>query len=386
MTDDHLSLDELAELDEGLLGTDRAGSARSHLAGCETCRASADAITAARTALSDLPPVTMPAEVQNRIDRALADAAAVDTDDSTGSLVELERPSDTDPRVDSGPAIDTAPLPAAAPRLVDSARSSDVMPAQGTVARPRFGRPTMASSAAAAAVVLAAGAIIVAHYHHHGAATPSHLAGGPSIAGGDANPELSRSQPTSVVKSSTGLEYTTANLAARVRSVLARAPGSTPGAAPTTASGGSDTTSGATGGGSGSSAGSAGSTANSAAHPGGAGKAGRFANSSKAPLTPATAAGDALTLDDSPIPQVLQPLAHSQKRILSCAVALTGQPDAVPEHVDFARWTNDTYHNAPSAIFIFRGATAATVAVYVTNPTCSGNAIVRDFSQVSVDG
>ena len=45
--DTHLTLDELAELDEGLLAPERELEVRSHLDGCAECRARADAIAAA---------------------------------------------------------------------------------------------------------------------------------------------------------------------------------------------------------------------------------------------------------------------------------------------------------------------------------------------------
>jgi hypothetical protein len=77
-------------------------------------------------------------------------------------------------------------------------------------------------------------------------------------------------------------------------------------------------------------------------------------------------------------------LFASQAKIIQCAKTLTGQANAVPEHVDFARWSGGALHNVPSAIFIFQGSTPSTVAVWVTNPTCSGNDLIRTVSQVSI--
>lgn len=67
---DHLSLDELAELEEGIAAD--AGALRAHLDGCATCRQRAGQLHASRALLSALPPDSMPPEVAARIDAALA--------------------------------------------------------------------------------------------------------------------------------------------------------------------------------------------------------------------------------------------------------------------------------------------------------------------------
>jgi hypothetical protein len=66
----HLSLDALAELEEGIAGD--TARLEGHLAGCSTCRARAGQLRASRALLSALPPVPMPADVAARIDAALA--------------------------------------------------------------------------------------------------------------------------------------------------------------------------------------------------------------------------------------------------------------------------------------------------------------------------
>jgi hypothetical protein len=67
---DHLSLDALAELQEGI--ADDADALRRHLDGCADCRARAGQLHTSRALLSALPTDSMPADVAARIDAALA--------------------------------------------------------------------------------------------------------------------------------------------------------------------------------------------------------------------------------------------------------------------------------------------------------------------------
>jgi hypothetical protein len=76
VSDDHSSLDELADLDEGLLQPSRADEVRAHLAGCAACRDRHQALRDVHDELAVLPPETMPPGVVEKLDRALADAAA----------------------------------------------------------------------------------------------------------------------------------------------------------------------------------------------------------------------------------------------------------------------------------------------------------------------
>jgi len=69
--DAHLSLDALADLDEGL--SDDAEQAQSaHVESCPTCQRRRARLRATRALLSTLPPEPMPQEVGDRIDAALA--------------------------------------------------------------------------------------------------------------------------------------------------------------------------------------------------------------------------------------------------------------------------------------------------------------------------
>jgi hypothetical protein len=193
VTDDHLSLDELAELDEGILPLERVSAAQAHLADCAQCRAGADAITAARSALADLPSVPMPADVQARLNQAIA-AEAGETGESGARTV----------------VPDVVALP-----------------------RRRFGFPTMAASAAAAAVILAVGAVVVAHIQQGGG--PSTTAGSTadaplsSATGAGSAGAPNSHLPTSV----TGTTYTPASLPGQIATLLGANTVGLPLAAPT---------------------------------------------------------------------------------------------------------------------------------------------------------
>jgi hypothetical protein len=75
VSDDHSSLDELADLDEGLLQPSRADEVRAHLAGCAACQDRHQALRDVHDELAVLPPETMPPAVVEKLDRALAGAA-----------------------------------------------------------------------------------------------------------------------------------------------------------------------------------------------------------------------------------------------------------------------------------------------------------------------
>jgi hypothetical protein len=289
VSNDHLSIDELAELDEGLLTPEREIEARAHLAGCDQCRAKADTITATRATLAGLPAAKMPEEVKARLDNALADAAP---------------------------------------------RSTSVVPSLDAHRAKRFGRPTMAASAAAAAIVLLVGAIVVAHglgANNH-KSTEEAGAGTSAVAPSTTNVPA---QPKNYVRTSTGLNYTPANLLTNIPGLVARAPSDGPAAS----------------------------------------------------LPSSTAATNSTShaLIDRPVPASLKPLYDSRTKLLNCARYVSGTPNAVPIAVDFGRWTNDQYTAAPSVIFVFRDPEPDRVDVIVTDPTCSGVGAVRILVKVPLN-
>jgi hypothetical protein len=342
VNDDHLSLEQIAELDEGLLPPERISGARAHLHGCPECRARLDALAQIRSMLADLPPVTMPADVLDRLNAALHEASTERlAPDHTGIDADVPAPT-TD-------------------------RSMTVTPALATVSRPRFGRPTAAASAAAAAVVLAVGAIVFAHFHHTGTSPAS-----TTSAAGTVRP-LTQPNPAIVahpdqsadyVQYSTGLTYTQTNLAKNVPGLVASVPGltsATTGRAPHTRSvplpqrsaspGVPDQLSGSTG-------------------SGGAAQYGRQPSHqtlSKKYPTKAT------SLADQPVPAALRPLYHSRQKLLQCAATLTTIPGAVPIAVDFGRWTGPTARHIPAVVFVFGTTDPNKVDVYVSRASCDSS-------------
>ncbi|HEU5034661.1 MAG TPA: hypothetical protein VFT62_07895 [Mycobacteriales bacterium] len=81
----HLDLDALADLDEGLLPEAAAELHAAHLATCAECQARAARVQSARTVLRELPAVTIPPAVEQRLAATLRGA--------TPTVVPLERPS-----------------------------------------------------------------------------------------------------------------------------------------------------------------------------------------------------------------------------------------------------------------------------------------------------
>ncbi len=97
---EHLDVDALADLEEGLLDRDHVASARAHVAGCPRCRAELAALTGVRERLSAAAEVEpMPAEVVARLDRALAAVAAEPASTAvTRSVIPLREPQHSSPR------------------------------------------------------------------------------------------------------------------------------------------------------------------------------------------------------------------------------------------------------------------------------------------------
>jgi hypothetical protein len=335
VTDDHLSTDELAELDEGLLAPEAADAARAHLDGCDECRARLVAIAAIRTTLGALPPVTMPDDVVARLDAALAGAAAAQPPTPA-----VEPPSGSETVM---------------PNVIDLPKRQNA-----------FGRLTWAGGAVAATLVLLVGAIVIGHSRNHGSSAGSSGAGGTSALapksdsiGSVVGPNVSSTFTTS----STGHTYTAANLPTLIPSLVAPAF-----AAATPQTHGTPEP-------------SAASSANSTLST-------RSTAPSSATATGTTASGGQATapepgrLPEVATPKALLPIARSRSLLLACAASLTGN-GAVPEAIDFALWTDPPrYHKTPSIIMVFNGIHPSTVTVYVVSPTCSGNDPVRTFQEV----
>jgi hypothetical protein len=174
--DEHLSFDELTELAEGLLARRKESTARAHLASCDECSARADALERTTTALGDLGPLTMPADVVARLDRALASAAQ-------------EAPGDT------------------------------VVPDLGAVRRRRLAAIPMPYAAAASVVVVAivgVGIATLGHRHHGSAASDT-------AASAIATPLVSTSAPHQLIQEESGQTYTPKSLTALVPTLVSPA-------------------------------------------------------------------------------------------------------------------------------------------------------------------
>ncbi|WP_327679034.1 zf-HC2 domain-containing protein [Kitasatospora sp. NBC_00458] len=124
----HPSVDELADLAEGLIeARDAAEALRHHLAGCPECRETADALAEVRTLLGATEPPAMPADVAARLDAALAAAAADHAATGTGSAPASGEPGSAPQTPGNAPQAPrdapapprpphAAPTPSAAPR------------------------------------------------------------------------------------------------------------------------------------------------------------------------------------------------------------------------------------------------------------------------------
>ena len=318
---DHLSLDDLAELDEDLLEPDRAASARAHLAGCETCRAQLAQLSEVRAQLRDLPRPEMPAEVATRVETALAQAGDA-----------------TDPTV---------------------------VPLAGAAERRRFGRPTAAATAAAAAVVLLVGAIVVALVHHSGDKSGTEATGVNGTATATSGLAPANQQPKDYRLSASGDVYTPTTLTRLVPGLVTSAtqapsagryaptgtsqtPAAEPSHAPTSAS-----------------------TNTSSPTQAGPAQAGPGAATDKHRSAALLAGG-------------LRPDYGNRSWLLSCARYLTGESNAVPIAIDFGRWTNASYKSAPSIVFVFRDINPSYVDVFVSGPTCHGTDAIRTYQTVGV--
>ena len=219
---DHVDLDVLAALSEGLLDSAEAGQAQRHLRGCTTCTARAAAlgeVPAALRRVSEAQPPPVPAWVAERLDAALAAEAGSDgLAAGAGSGLAAEARPDL--------AAPTPPPPDHVPAIADARqrRRRGHWPASGIL------RPL---GAAAAVCLLAGGG-----YALFRAATPSatstaasapHRSAAATAPANRANP-LIRHQATvpgatspEVLRS--GINYQPTQLQGQVESVLRQTSG-----------------------------------------------------------------------------------------------------------------------------------------------------------------
>lgn len=359
----HLSMDELADLDEGLLPPERTSAARAHLQHCDRCGARAAALASTGEALRALGPVAIPAEVADRIDAALAAQA--------------------------GQARTRRPAAAAAPDRTASAGvatpssaepTSTVVPELGEVRRRRFGRPTLPAAAAAAVIVLAITAVVVGHANHHGHSS-GQQAGAESVEPLVGVPQTN----TNLTPVSTGRTYDPSNLAAYVPALLS-GPGTSHGAvASTTQATGAASSTDTTAGGA---AGGAATAPSAAASPGRSAKSGSTLRQSTKQFAAPKAAPQPRFTVNAPVPAALARFKNSTAAVINCAAFITDTPDAVPEAVDFGRWSDPTIsppiRHKPALIMVFADKTSlASVDVYVVAPPCGQSSLLK-FQKVAL--
>lgn len=179
---DHLSLDQLAELEEGI--ADDGDALRRHLDHCTVCRRRTGQLRASRALLSALPPEPMPAEVAARVDAALA--------------------------AEPAPARGFVP-------------GGDIVPMRGR--RAWWRGPNVAAVAAGIAVLALGAALVVGH------------AGGNSTGQNAAKAPDSANRPAAGVTSGlkqwqTGQNYTRATLPGLVTGIVLETPPPLPAASP----------------------------------------------------------------------------------------------------------------------------------------------------------
>lgn len=318
MNDEHVPGDELAELDEGLLPAIRAAQVDEHLADCAPCRERRAQIGEVRHRLAALPPVSMPGGVSDRISAS------------------LRGDSRTPPR-DTG------------------VHDSTVVPLQPP-SRHRRRPPALAGVAATIVVLAAIAAVVVGHFRHHSGASHHQVTAGSAAA----HRPLVEAAPHQFTVHTTGRNYTPSSLPAAVPALVT---GGLAGATETATPGPSSSQYAARSGTSGAS---------------GSGGEGHGVAPDKQTRQPALAPAQAAGTVSGPVPGPLRHLYQSRSALLDCAATVSDTPGAVPLTVDFARWTNNNYHAAPSVIFVFRQSPTTALTI-VTGPTCAGLDAVRDY-------
>ncbi|MFH9349314.1 anti-sigma factor family protein [Kitasatospora sp. NPDC017646] len=180
----HPSVDELADLAEGLVESAEAARAlHRHLDGCTECRATADALTEVRALLGADEPEPMPADVAARLDAALAEAARTDHHSAAGTAQHPQasprQAPATGPRTDAPAApVRAAPAPSAPPSRPASPSGpvSSSGPGPSGPGRPRPRRRRFAVLLGAAAALAAfglGGALLLDHSEHSGSSAAS---------------------------------------------------------------------------------------------------------------------------------------------------------------------------------------------------------------------
>ncbi len=193
---EHLELDRIADLQEGLLDEGQATQARAHLADCDQCRSEAAALLDLRARLAAVVTDPMPDDVVARLDAALVDEARAEPTLAEPTLAERRT---------------VTPLRARRPQRQPSSGSR------------------LLSAAAAAALLLAGVAVAVSFLSRSGGndSTSSTAATKQSGRDDSVSPEAGGRYPVL----SSGTDYTAKTVAAAVPRLLS-APATAPSALP----------------------------------------------------------------------------------------------------------------------------------------------------------
>ncbi len=321
MSEQHLSFDELAELAEGLLGRRQARTATDHLATCEECATRAATLDAAAAALHGLGPVSIPADVAARLDRALAGAGQQSAEDT-------------------------------------------VVPDLTQVRQRRRVNPAWAGAAAAAVVLIASVSAILATRGGHHPSTNAGASAGPA-------PLVATTARQPLLSEDTGRTYTPTSLAALAPSLVTSGlTAGTPvgaangaGSAPVPDSGQAPIAPAPT---------AASVHKNSVAQP--PADAARSGSSFSQQFS-------AVGL----VPAPLRPYVNSPQKLLACAAFITDTPGAAPLAVDYARWSNPQAHlrHVPALVLVFTDPQdSSEIDVYVVAPACDDSSLL-DFQLLS---
>ncbi|MEV7924720.1 hypothetical protein [Kitasatospora sp. NPDC088779] len=222
--EDHPSVDELADLAEGLVeSADAARTLRRHLDGCAECRETADALGEVQALLGAVEAPPMPADVAARLDAALASAAA------SAAAEEAENaPLAASRAAAPAPAARAAAAPAAPP----SRPAAPTGPGRPRP-RPRRRRAGLLLGATAALAAIALGAALLLHPAGQDDQHPALSAGAPASAslGTGASPGTAQSSRADHAAGA-GPTYQDDQLATQIQQLLARS-GTAPGLRPT---------------------------------------------------------------------------------------------------------------------------------------------------------
>lgn len=205
--DDHPSVEELADLAEGLVEpAEAARTLRRHLDGCAECRETAEALAEVRTLLGAVEPEPMPADVMARLDAALAEAARTAPRSAAEAARRPQETPATTHRADPpAPPVRAAAAPSAPPARPASASG----PGRPRPRRRRFA--LLLGAAAALAAVGLGGALLL---NRADAPTTTASAASTGVPG-----DLSARTPH---LAGPGTDYREDQLAAQVRQLLDR--------------------------------------------------------------------------------------------------------------------------------------------------------------------